>query len=338
MLSKLVFPSNLRGISDPMSGFFAVRLDAFDLDAMRPRGFKILLEMLAREGQVTKAEVPFTFGERFSGESKASLREGITFFRQLISLRVSESLSRVRRRGRLQRGAGFAAVGLSGLGVNLLMMWLLADPRTLHLNYLLAAALTTQIASSWNFALVDTLVYRGAKRLSRLSRYLGFMAMSNAVLLLRIPFLALLVSVLGVHYLAANVLTLALGFLVRFRSQERIPPHGGTLMTALTDRPFAPEPPELFVPRQRASHPSEVGPARVPVDVLFDEGEAPTASYRERRVVSRGTGYLPYRYSVGGLVTIGSQVALRELELLRGPGSARTSTSRSVSARWVAGP
>ncbi len=178
--------------------------------------------MLAREGQVTKAEVPFTFGERFSGESKASLREGITFFRQLISLRVSESLSRVRRRGRLQRGAGFAAVGLSGLGVNLLMMWLLADPRTLHLNYLLAAALTTQIASSWNFALVDTLVYRGAKRLSRLSRYLGFMAMSNAVLLLRIPFLALLVSVLGVHYLAANVLTLALGFLVRFRSQERI--------------------------------------------------------------------------------------------------------------------
>ncbi|WP_460819528.1 hypothetical protein [Nocardioides korecus] len=46
--------------------------------------------------------------------------------------------------------------------------------------------------------------------------------MSNAVLLLRIPFLALLVSVLGVHYLAANVLTLALGYLVRFRSQERL--------------------------------------------------------------------------------------------------------------------
>ena len=222
VLSKLVFPGNLHGISDPMSGFFAVRLDAFDLDAMHPRGFKILLELLAREGQVTKAEVPFTFGERASGESKASVREGVTFVRRLASLRVSESLSRVRRSGRLQRGAGFATVGLTGLGVNLLVMWLLADPGTLHLHYLLSAVLTTQIASSWNFAFVDTLVYRGAKRLTALSRYLGFMVMSNAVLLLRIPFLALLVSVLGVHYLAANVLTLVLGYLVRFRSQERI--------------------------------------------------------------------------------------------------------------------
>lgn len=222
VLSKLVFPGNLRGISDPMSGFFAVRLDAFDLDAMHPRGFKILLEMLAREGQVTKAEVPFTFGERASGESKASVREGVTFVRRLASLRVSESLSRVRRSGRLRRGAGFAAVGLTGLVVNLGVMWLLADPATLHLHYLLAAVLTTQIASSWNFAFVDTLVYRGTKRLTTLSRYLGFMVMSNVVLLLRIPFLALLVSVLGVHYLAANVLTLVLGYLVRFRSQERI--------------------------------------------------------------------------------------------------------------------
>jgi hypothetical protein len=48
------------------------------------------------------------------------------------------------------------------------------------------------------------------------------MLMSNMVLLLRIPFLALLVSVLNVHYLIANVLTLFLGYLVRFRSQERL--------------------------------------------------------------------------------------------------------------------
>ena len=33
---------------DPMSGFFLVRRDAIDLDALRPRGFKILLELLVR--------------------------------------------------------------------------------------------------------------------------------------------------------------------------------------------------------------------------------------------------------------------------------------------------
>jgi dolichol-phosphate mannosyltransferase len=222
VLSKLVFPRNLRGISDPMSGFFAVRVDAFDLDVMRPQGFKILLEMLAREDQVAKAEIPFTFGERVAGDSKASVREGITFLSQLVNLRVSATLGKAFGSGRLQRGLGFAGVGVTGLVVNMLIMWLLADPATLHLNYLLAAVLTTQLSSTWNFVLVDSVVYRGSKRLTKPARYVGFMLMSNMVLLLRIPFLALLVSVLGVHYLIANVLTLFLGYLVRFRSQERL--------------------------------------------------------------------------------------------------------------------
>ena len=222
VLSKLVFPRNLRGISDPMSGFFAVRLDAFDLDTLRPQGFKILLEMLARERQVTKTEVPFTFGERHAGDSKASVREGLIFLKQLMRLRLSETVSQAVGTGVLQRGAGFAAVGLTGLLVNMLVMWLLADPSTLHLYYLVAAVLTTQISSSWNFFLVDALVYRGPKRLTKLSRYLGFLIMSNTVLLLRIPFLALLVSILGIHYLMANALTLLLGYLVRFRSQEQL--------------------------------------------------------------------------------------------------------------------
>jgi putative flippase GtrA len=178
--------------------------------------------MLAREDGVTKAEIPFTFAERLAGDSKASVREGLVFLRQLARLRASETLSRAFGSGRLQRGVGFAAVGVTGLFVNMAFMWLLADPTTLHLNYLLAAVLTTQLSSSWNFVLVDSLVYRGPKRLTKLSRYLGFMMMSNTVLLLRIPFLALLVSVLGVHYLIANVLTLFLGYLVRFRSQERL--------------------------------------------------------------------------------------------------------------------
>lgn len=87
-------------------------------------------------------------------------------------------------------------------------------------------------------------------------------------------------------------------------------------MTDLTERPVQAVPQGLRVPAQRAPHPSEV---RDPVDVLFDEGQEPTASYRERRVVSRGTGYLPYRYAIGGLVTIGSQISLPELDFFREP-------------------
>ena len=117
---------------------------------------------------------------------------------------------------------GFAGVGLTGLVVNLLAMWALADPTMLGANYLVAAAIATQISSTWNFFLTDRLVYVGPKRFTAGHRWAGFVAMSNLVLLLRLPTLALLVGVLGVNYLLATAATLVAGFLVRFQSQERL--------------------------------------------------------------------------------------------------------------------
>ena len=46
--ARLLFPSKLSGISDPMSGFFLVRRSAIAVDELRPSGFKILLEILTR--------------------------------------------------------------------------------------------------------------------------------------------------------------------------------------------------------------------------------------------------------------------------------------------------
>lgn len=221
-LSKAMFPSRLRGVSDPMSGFFAIRPGAIDLTVMKPPGFKVLLELLVRSPGLRKAEVPFVFGDRQFGESKASFREGMRFGFQLCML----SLSRVGRRLRPSpaglRAAGFAGVGATGIVVNLGITWLLADPATLAFNYIVAAVLATQVSSSWNFLLTDGIVYRGARRYTKTIRWLGFMAMSNVVLVLRVPVLALLVTVLGMHYLVATAITLSLGFLLRFKSQERL--------------------------------------------------------------------------------------------------------------------
>lgn len=59
------------GVSDPLSGFFAVsrrHCEAIRAD-ISPRGFKILLDFLAR-GNPTVSEVPFTFRLRERGASK----------------------------------------------------------------------------------------------------------------------------------------------------------------------------------------------------------------------------------------------------------------------------
>jgi glycosyltransferase involved in cell wall biosynthesis len=77
-------------MSDPLSGFFAVRRAALDLDAVDPIGYKILLELVVRSGLERIAEVPFTFGVRHAEESKSTAREGMRFLRHLRTLRRAQ--------------------------------------------------------------------------------------------------------------------------------------------------------------------------------------------------------------------------------------------------------
>jgi dolichol-phosphate mannosyltransferase len=90
-LAKAVFPRRLRNVSDPMSGFFAVRSTALDAGVLRPLGYKILLELIVRGRLERIAEVPYQFQDRFAGESKANFGEGLRFLRHLMVLRVQEN-------------------------------------------------------------------------------------------------------------------------------------------------------------------------------------------------------------------------------------------------------
>lgn len=96
LLAQLLFPGRLRGVSDPMSGFFLVRRDAIDLEAMSPRGFKVLLEILVCGAPLRATEVEFRFGTRHAGTSKASVGEGACYIKRLIELRRRTRASRRR--------------------------------------------------------------------------------------------------------------------------------------------------------------------------------------------------------------------------------------------------
>lgn len=81
-------------LSDPLSGFFAVRIAALRLDATRPIGYKVLLELIMRSGITRIAEVPYRFGARHAGESKSTVREGVRYLRHLVVLRGAVHQSR----------------------------------------------------------------------------------------------------------------------------------------------------------------------------------------------------------------------------------------------------
>jgi dolichol-phosphate mannosyltransferase len=65
--------SRLRA-KDPMSGFFMVRRRCLPRAAFQKSGFKLLLEILVRGRIESVKEVPFAFGIRFRGASKANFR------------------------------------------------------------------------------------------------------------------------------------------------------------------------------------------------------------------------------------------------------------------------
>ncbi|MEN3339589.1 MAG: dolichol-phosphate mannosyltransferase [Acidobacteriota bacterium] len=207
MLVKIIFPLRLQGCSDPMSGFFAIRRSSLDLTLLRPRGFKILLEIMARSNRLRLAEVPFSFAERLAGESHASAAEGLRFIRQVAALRVASS-----------RAMLFTLVGVSGVLPNLLVLWTLAHA---GVHYLAASFAAVQAGVLWNFVGAELFVWRDRKVGKLRSRFAKYLAVGETDLV-RLPFVLLLVSGAGLSWLLATLLTMFGAFVLRFVLIDKI--------------------------------------------------------------------------------------------------------------------
>lgn len=73
----------VRGVSDPLGGFFAFDRAVVTGVDLRPLGFKVLLEVLVRGRYERVAEVPYRFDTRSADRSKAGLVEGVRFGRHV---------------------------------------------------------------------------------------------------------------------------------------------------------------------------------------------------------------------------------------------------------------
>jgi dolichol-phosphate mannosyltransferase len=71
---------------DPMSGFFFVRRDCLNGIDFQEEGFKLLLDVLVRARIASVHEVPFAFGRRFRGSSKANLKVALDYGKLLARL------------------------------------------------------------------------------------------------------------------------------------------------------------------------------------------------------------------------------------------------------------
>lgn len=210
-LTKSLFPRRLHGISDPMSGFFAIRRSDIAAEALKPLGYKILLELAVRSLPRAVTEVPFVFQERFAGESKSTAEEGRRFLRHLAGLRTATPLARM---------VVFGLIGLTGFVPNLAALWALTHA---GLHYLPAEIVANQFGVAWNFLLIEKVLFRDRRRHRHWAdRTVRFALLANADLVLRIPLIALLVTHFGLAALPATALALVITFVLRFVGTEAL--------------------------------------------------------------------------------------------------------------------
>jgi len=138
-------------LSDPMSGFFAVRREAFLRVApgLNPRGYKILMELLVLFRPQQAAEISYVFAPRRAGSSKLSSGVIIDFGLSLAELATRNLLS--------ARLIKYALVGISGVAVQYASMFLLwsqfLNPERATFAAIGTAALSNYLANnSWTFA------------------------------------------------------------------------------------------------------------------------------------------------------------------------------------------
>ncbi len=109
----------LTAVRDPMSGFFALRKADFDhAEDLNPVGYKIALELIVKCGFENVGEVPIHFTDRVHGESKLTLAEQLKYIKHLRRLYMY-------RFANAMHVLQFAAVGTSGVVVNLTVLTLL---------------------------------------------------------------------------------------------------------------------------------------------------------------------------------------------------------------------
>ena len=151
--TALASPIMKTRLSDPMSGFFAVRRDVL-LEAapkLSTVGYKILLDLVASHPRPLKvAEVGYTFGTRLHGESKLDEMVALEYLELLLDKAVGRFVP--------VKLVQFGAIGMLGVGVHLALLYL-------TLNLIGAAFATSQAvavigAMTFNFALNNKFTYR----------------------------------------------------------------------------------------------------------------------------------------------------------------------------------
>ncbi|WP_096608212.1 glycosyltransferase [Calothrix sp. NIES-2100] len=234
VLGLVILPGVLGRVSDPMSGYFMVRRNAIAGAILNPVGYKILLEVIGR-GEVDEiAEVGYVFCERKEGESKVTWKQYVDYLHHLLRLRlttggwrrVSQATGQLEQLSQnigfpIGRFLRFGLVGLSGVFVDMAVLYLLSDPTTLALPLTRSKIIAGEIAIFNNFLWNDAWTFADVTMKQqewhhRWKRFWKFNLICLAGLILNVLILNLVFNFIIPNRYIANLIAIAVATIWNF--------------------------------------------------------------------------------------------------------------------------
>jgi dolichol-phosphate mannosyltransferase len=218
VMAQLFFPE----VSDTGSGFFAIKKGVIEGAVLKPRGYKILVEILGKGQWESVKEIPILFGERKKGESKLKGFTMMEYLRQLSDLFwFSINHKDSHAFGEFTRIAKFMAVGLTGVFVNMGFLYVLTEK--IGMFYLVSSIFAIELSILSNFALNDLWTFGDVdNRHSGFSRFIRFHVVSISGVIINIATLFILTAGFGVYYLLSNLIGIGLAFAWNFLVNRRL--------------------------------------------------------------------------------------------------------------------
>ena len=224
LLGLMILPGVLGRVSDPMSGYFMVRRSCIAGTTLSPLGYKILLEIIGRGNVETIAEVGYVFCERKQGASKVTWRQYVDYLHHLVRLRLSTG--RLDKFGQsmgfpIGRFLRFGVVGLSGVFVDMVVLYLLSDPTTMALPLTRSKIIAGEVAIFNNFLWNDVWTFADVsaqqqERGQRWKRFVKFNLICLAGLVLNVLVLNLVFNFILPNRYIANLIAIAVATIWNF--------------------------------------------------------------------------------------------------------------------------
>lgn len=208
LLAHIFLPAS-RAVNDPMSGFFMLKREVIEGIPLNPIGYKILLEILAKGTYERIEEEAITFSKREKGESSLNIGNQIKYVRHL--LRLSWETKEIHRMMK------FAIVGITGIFVNLGILWMLTEFAGLY--YLLSAVCAIEASILSNFVLNDVWTFGDRKEKgmgSWLKRLVKFNLISTPAFPMQMGVMGMLHEFFGVYYILAAFIGMLAVFIWNF--------------------------------------------------------------------------------------------------------------------------